>query len=88
MTGLSGSDLPELARTVGEMTKTVVPQLSNPLLEAAGEGQPLIGDDRRYADSSEKPRAATRRDADQHGAEREEGAERDVSFQRAQNAYA
>jgi hypothetical protein len=60
--------------------KTVVPQTSNPLLEATGERQPLIGNDRRYADSCEKQRAATRGDADQHDAEREEGAEADVSF--------
>jgi hypothetical protein len=47
------------------------------------ERQSLIGDHRRHADSCEEPRAATRRDDDEHCAEREEGAEYDVSFQGA-----
>jgi hypothetical protein len=52
-------------------------------IEAPCERQSLIGDHRRHADSCEEPRAATRRDDDQHCAEREERAEYDVSFQGA-----
>jgi hypothetical protein len=49
-------------------------------VEVPSERQSLIGDYRRHADSCEEPRAATRRDDDEHCAEREEGAEHDVSF--------
>jgi hypothetical protein len=52
-------------------------------IEAPCERQSLIGDHRRDADSCEEPRAATRRGDDQHCAEREEGADYDVSFQGA-----
>jgi hypothetical protein len=67
--------------------EALVPQLSNPLLEPTRDRQPLIGDDRRDSDSCEKPRAAPRRDADEHDAECEEGAERDVSFHGRKSVY-